>query len=431
MKMEVSALSAFQFHPNIVGFYGVTQIAKGIDDVDIDLPCLGMQIEYCNGGDLHDRVVRSRFDEEGARDVMQQILRGLSHIHELGYVHRDIKPENVLWADGVAKIADFGLCCHISDKKEMKRRCGSPGYMAPEAILGHAYGPNVDCFSAGALLHFILSGKLAFGGHNQKRTLQKTLSFPINFRKSLRLECLSTSCKELMLELTEKDQSTRPTSTEALKSLWLSEGCLVSEANPTSCAAPVSFSSEHHHSIQHTRRKKSKFIWTEEDGEIDGAMCSSACPRKSFDSSFDKLRKASKASKASTASLETADTKGTYRQSFSRRTRESFPFGSERYVSSSTEEEKNVGNMSFTSSDLRQDDGRSSNALSDVLTVSVEMSGRKAFRCVERESFTSPESVRIGEDCIDIMEPKKPEGQPARRRMPSFLRARRGSSKTR
>lgn len=39
----------------------------------------------------------------------RDILRGLSDIHDAGYVHRDIKPENVLHGeDGIQKVADFG-----------------------------------------------------------------------------------------------------------------------------------------------------------------------------------------------------------------------------------------------------------------------------------------------------------------------------------
>jgi serine/threonine protein kinase len=205
-------MAALQVHPNIVGYYGLAQVEKGIGDLDIHLPCWGMQLEYCDGGDLARKVSCCRFEENEACHVMREILSGLCHIHKHGYVHRDIKPENVLLVDGVAKIADLGLCCHTSNEQEMKRRCGTAGYIAPEVILGLEYGSTADCFSSGALLYFLIAGKPAFNGRDSISMMRKTLTHSLNFRKSLRLERLSPNCKCLMVELTRSVPLHRPTS---------------------------------------------------------------------------------------------------------------------------------------------------------------------------------------------------------------------------
>jgi calcium/calmodulin-dependent protein kinase I len=233
LKKEADAMAAVQGHPNIVGFHGIFWLEASINDEGIRLPNWAMQLEYCKGGDLHDKVRRTRFEEREAVLVMLAIFRGLSHMHELGYVHRDIKPENVLWAEGDVKIADFGICCHTSNEEEMQRLCGSPGYIAPEIILRQPYGPTADCFSAGALLYFIVSGRLAFSGESPRSTLKKMVSRPLNFRRSRRLECLSDGCKEFMLELTTKDPICRASSQKALESLTLSQG-LFSQTSQTS-----------------------------------------------------------------------------------------------------------------------------------------------------------------------------------------------------
>lgn len=57
----------------------------------------------------------------------------------MGVVHRDLKPENLLFSspepDAVVKISDFGLAKVISDDL-MTTACGTPGYVAPEILIG-------------------------------------------------------------------------------------------------------------------------------------------------------------------------------------------------------------------------------------------------------------------------------------------------------
>lgn len=146
-------------------------------------------------------------------------------MHELGFVHRDVKPENVLvTSDGIVKVADFGISCRLSDKEQMARRCGSPGFAAPEVLLGKEYGIKVDTFSCGCLLHMIISGRRPFSGQDAEAVVRKTLDSQVNFRKSVLLERLSDDCKEFMQLLLEKDPVDRPTANETLSLMsWLTE----------------------------------------------------------------------------------------------------------------------------------------------------------------------------------------------------------------
>lgn len=52
-------------------------------------------------------------------------------------MHRDIKPENILLKDKSdsfeLKIADFGLASY-TESELLIRRCGTPGYVAPEIL---------------------------------------------------------------------------------------------------------------------------------------------------------------------------------------------------------------------------------------------------------------------------------------------------------
>jgi len=221
---EAEFLQSVQMHPNIVGFYGTCSGNARFDDNEMSFVHFALQLEYCSGGDLCSAVEKERFSEAEASVTVTQILLGLKHIHECGIVHRDIKPENVLLAEGgTAKITDFGISALLTDHAAMTRRCGSPGYAAPEIVLCQTYDEKVDVFSVSSLLYFVLSGKVAFSGSCAKSILAKSIDQEVNFRRSPRLERVSDDCKEFIKFLGKKNPDERPTASEALSETeWLS-----------------------------------------------------------------------------------------------------------------------------------------------------------------------------------------------------------------
>ena len=55
---------------------------------------LFIAMEYFELGDLEGFILTSgTCTEQGARTIAQQILEGLSVMHELGFTHRDLKPQ--------------------------------------------------------------------------------------------------------------------------------------------------------------------------------------------------------------------------------------------------------------------------------------------------------------------------------------------------
>ena len=54
--------------------------------------------------------------ESRIRNVMYQILQGLTFMHKHGFFHRDMKPENLLVRGDTVKIADFGLAREIRSR---------------------------------------------------------------------------------------------------------------------------------------------------------------------------------------------------------------------------------------------------------------------------------------------------------------------------
>lgn len=227
LRKEVSILSCIAGHPNIVGFYGVCLMDQMKPCRRTSLPSWAMQLEYCSGGDLYSAVARQRYPEADARSVMMEVLQGLVHMHVSGIVHRDVKPENVLLSrkcNGIAKLTDFGISARLCDSVAMKKRCGSPGYVAPEVCQRREYGIKVDSFSSGALLYFLISGKQAFSAKTVEMVMCHTVERPVNFRRSVCLERLSGGCKAFIKCLLEKNPDERPTANEALSMMtWLTD----------------------------------------------------------------------------------------------------------------------------------------------------------------------------------------------------------------
>ncbi len=97
--------------------------------------------------------------------LLDQLLSGLAAVHAEDVVHRDIKPANVLLeATGRGRpklrLSDFGIAMRLGEPRltETDLVVGTPGYLAPEQMMGAEPDFPADLFAVGLLALYLLEG---------------------------------------------------------------------------------------------------------------------------------------------------------------------------------------------------------------------------------------------------------------------------------
>lgn len=110
------------------------------------------------------------YSQSEVKSLLQQILRGVSHMHSQWVVHRDLKTANLLLtAGGVVKVADFGLARRVGDPSgELTPNVSTLWYRAPEVLLGATeYSSAVDMWSVGCIFAELVLGEALFPGRGE------------------------------------------------------------------------------------------------------------------------------------------------------------------------------------------------------------------------------------------------------------------------
>ncbi|XP_031195092.1 serine/threonine-protein kinase Nek5 isoform X2 [Mastomys coucha] len=160
-KNEVILLARMK-HPNIVTFFSSFQ----------ENSRLFIVMEYCDGGDLMQRIQRQRgvlFSEDQILCWFVQISLGLKHIHDRKILHRDIKSQNIFLSKNgmVAKLGDFGTARTLNNSMELAQTCaGTPYYLSPEICQNRPYNNKTDIWSLGCVLYELCTLRHPFESDN-------------------------------------------------------------------------------------------------------------------------------------------------------------------------------------------------------------------------------------------------------------------------
>jgi serine/threonine-protein kinase len=166
---------------------------------------------------------------ERTAHFLQQICASLEEAHKAGLIHRDVKPANIFICRygldyDFVKVLDFGV---VKSKDEpsggttqitqTNRATGTPGFMAPEMVLGGNIDARADIYALGCVGYWLLAGKLVFEEESYIATLvAHAQKDPVPVSRRTELE-IPPKLEELIMSCLQKQPDERPSSASAIK----------------------------------------------------------------------------------------------------------------------------------------------------------------------------------------------------------------------
>ncbi|MBO4303225.1 MAG: protein kinase [Lentisphaeria bacterium] len=198
--IQEARLTASLEHPNIVPVYDIGMDSTGSPYYTMKLLHGETLASLLGKMDAGDEACIKKYSFDKLLRLFLRICSGVGFAHSKNVAHLDLKPENIQIGDfsevlildwGIAKFLDeTGISASASEKTGKKKqgfsrfsvsedegRKGSPGYMAPEQILGKSssVGVRTDVYALGAILYSMVTYKSPASASTVKKILQDTV----------------------------------------------------------------------------------------------------------------------------------------------------------------------------------------------------------------------------------------------------------------
>ena len=203
---------------------------------------------YVRDGSLRQRLQQTgRLPVADAIRIAREVGSALDYAHREGYVHRDVKPENILFADGHAVLADFGIARAFSEAAsdvitERGVVIGTPEYMSPEQAAGDAASTGAtDTYSLACVAYEMMAGEPPLKGAGSRSTMSMQVTATPRPLRALRAE-VPTRIERALARALEKDPARRHSTVNEFLQAMQPEGTdLPPESRPPRCIAVLPF----------------------------------------------------------------------------------------------------------------------------------------------------------------------------------------------
>ncbi len=200
-------------------------------------------LEYLEGENLAERLVKGPLPSEQVLRIASQIADALDKAHRQGVIHRDLKPANVVLTKNGAKLLDFGLAKVLdplsggvlsgmsalpTERRDLTAEgslLGTLQYMAPEQLEGKEADPRTDIFALGEMIYEMATGRRAFEGKSQASLIAAILErepAPISTVQPMAPPALDRLVKTCLAK--EPDDRWQTAHDVALQLKWIADG---------------------------------------------------------------------------------------------------------------------------------------------------------------------------------------------------------------
>jgi eukaryotic-like serine/threonine-protein kinase len=169
-RREAEAVARLK-HPGIVAIHEIGE-SDGVPWFSMD---------HIEGASLEESAKEHPCSGREAALCLREIALAVVHAHERGILHRDLKPSNILLDKaGRPHVTDFGIAQRLDLEGETSssltrtgQSLGSPGYAAPELVLGENADVRTDVYGLGAILYYLLTGRPPHSGTTLESILRQ------------------------------------------------------------------------------------------------------------------------------------------------------------------------------------------------------------------------------------------------------------------